>query len=94
MGRVEWFREEIFHPDCFRFAFEVRHDNGNVAAKFPNELAASAARRRQRVGVSYHGNRVEAALSFADGFEDGDALGANGEAVGSVFDVAAAKDSP
>src|SRR6266851_4422855 len=33
------------------------------------------------------------ARAFADGFEYGDALGANGEAIGSVLDVATAKNS-
>ena len=35
----------------------------------------------------------KAALAFADGFEDGDALGADGEAVGGVFDIATAENS-
>src|SRR5260370_7436762 len=75
-------------------SLEVRHNHGNVAAKFPDQLTACAAGGRQRVGVSYHGNGVEAAFAFADGFEDGDALGANGEAVSAIFNAATPKDSP
>jgi len=58
------------------------------------QLAARAAGWCHRVGVGDHRNSIEAALAFADSFEDGDALGANCEAVGRVFDVAAAEDSP
>src|SRR6266849_5518501 len=49
--------------------------------------------RSQNVCIRHHGNSIEAALTFADGFEYGDALGANGEAIGSVLDVATAKNS-
>src|SRR5712692_6330848 len=77
---VEVFREEILHLDCFRLAFEVRHEHRNVAAKFPDQRAASAAGWREYIGIRHHGNGIEAALSFADGFENGDALGANSEA--------------
>jgi len=38
--------------------------------------------RREGIGVSDDGNSIEPASAFADGFENGDALGANGEAVG------------
>src|SRR5712692_2820537 len=93
VGGIEWFRKEILHLPDFHFAFEVRRDHGNIAAKFPDQLAASATGRRQRVGVSYHRNGIEAALTFADGLEDGDALSADGEAISCIFNVATAKDS-
>src|SRR5438445_4053903 len=84
--------KEIFHLNDFYFTFQIRHNHGNVAATFPDQLAASAAGRRQHIGVGYHGNGVEAALAFADGFENGDALGAHGEAISGILDVAAAKN--
>src|SRR6266581_105979 len=77
----------------FYFALEVRHDHGNVPAEFPDELAAGAARRCFCDCFRDHRDGVEAALAFADGFEDGDAFGANGEAVSGVFNVAPAEDS-
>ena len=79
--------------DGFGFAFEIAEDYRDVAAKFPDDLAAGAAGGRERVGVGRNGDGVEAAFAFADGFEDGDALGANGETVGGVFDVATAEDA-
>jgi hypothetical protein len=51
-------------------------------------LTASAAGRSERFGVGDDGDGVETAFTFADGFEDGDAFGADGESVGRVFDVA------
>src|SRR5260370_5216388 len=43
-GRIERLGKTIAHLQHFRFAFEVGKDYGNVAAEFPDELAASAAR--------------------------------------------------
>ena len=36
-------REQVFHLDGFGFAFEVGHGDGDVAAEFPDYLAADAA---------------------------------------------------
>src|SRR5260370_2301656 len=93
MGRIEGFRKQSLHLDCFRLALEIRQDHGNVAAKCQDQLAARATGRSKSIGIRHYGNGVEAALPFADGFEDGDPLGANGKAVRGVLDVAAAKDS-
>ena len=79
--------------DEFRFAFQVREDDGNVTAEFPNKLAAGAARRRERIGVRHHGNGIKAALAFTDGLENGATLGAEGESIAGIFDVATAEDS-
>src|SRR5260370_41066673 len=92
MRGIERFWKQFTNLEDFAFAFEICHDNGNVAAKFPDQLAARTARRCQRLCIRDHRDGVEAALPFADGFEYGDALGANGEAVRSVLDVAAAKN--
>src|SRR6266849_4322656 len=93
MRGIERLREQISHLEDFGLAFEIRHDHGNVAAKFPNQLAAGSARRRKSIGIRHHGNGLEPALAFTDGLEDGDAFGANGEAIGGVFNVAPAKNS-
>src|SRR2546430_3878245 len=50
-------------------------------------------KKSQGVSVRHHGNGVEAALTFADGFEDGNALGGDGEAVSRVLNVATGDDS-
>jgi hypothetical protein len=94
VGGVEGFGEEVAHLDDFGFALEIGQDNGDVAAEFPDELAAGAAGWSQGVGVGNHRDGIEAALTFAERFEDGDAFGANGQAVGGVFDVATAEDAP
>src|SRR5690348_10930600 len=82
---VEGFGKKIRHANGFRLTFEIGEDDGDIAAKLPNELAASAAGRGQRVRVGDDSNRIEAAFAFADGFENGHALGADGEPVRGVF---------
>jgi len=89
---IKGLRKQIFHLNHFGFAFEIRHDHGNVAAEFPDQLAARPAGGRQRLGVRHHADGVEPALAFADGLENRDAFGANGKAVSGVFDVTAPKN--
>jgi len=92
-GSVKGLGKKSAHLDHFHFAFEVGKDHRDVATEFPDELAARAAGRGQRFGVGHYGNGVETALAFADGFEDRDAFGADGQSIRGVFDVAPAKDS-
>src|SRR5579864_4318859 len=93
VGRIKRLRKKIAHLKRLRFAFQICQNHGNIAAKFPDQLAASAAWRRKRVCISYHGDGVKVTLAFAHGFENCNALGANRQSVGGVFDVAAAEDS-
>lgn len=85
--------EKIAHLDRFGLAFEVREDYRNVAAEFPDELAAGAAGRSECVCVGDNGDGVEAAFAFAESFENRDTFGADGETVGGIFYVAAAEDA-
>src|SRR6266478_6433607 len=94
IGGIKRFRKQLAHGDDFGFALQIREDHRHVPAKFPDQLAAGTAGRRKRIRVRHHGDGVEAALSFADRFENGDAFSANGEAVRGVFDVAASKILP
>src|SRR5215472_5963855 len=71
----------------------VDQDDLDVAAELPQDLAAGAAGRGQRVRVGSDGDAAELTDAFADGLENGDALGADGEAVGRVFDVATGVDA-
>jgi hypothetical protein len=72
---------------------QVRKHQFHIAAELPEDLAASAAGRRQRIGVGHHGHAPELARAFGDGFEDGHALGAEGQAVAGVLDIAAGVDA-
>ena len=65
----------------------------DVAAEFPDYLAAGAAGWSQTIHVGDYGDGVEAALALGDGFEDGHALSATGEAEGGVFDIASSEDA-
>ena len=93
MRRIERLWEELAHLDHFDFALQIGHDDRHVTAKLPNQLPTGATGGRQSIGVRHHGNGVEAALSFADGLKNGHALSTNREAVGSVLDVTATKNS-
>src|SRR5262249_5293545 len=87
------FRKEVFQLVDFGFAARIHEGDFDIAAKLPEDLAARAARRSEAIGIGGDGDAAELADAFADGFEDGDALGADGEAVGGVFDVAAGVDA-
>ena len=61
-------------------------------AELPEDLAAGAAGRRRRCGVGDDGDARELAMPFGERLEHRDALGADGQAVGGVLDVAAGDD--
>jgi hypothetical protein len=88
-------RQQIERALAIDLTSEVGQDHGNVAAEFPNDLTACTAGRSECIGVGDDGDGVEfmRAFAFGNGFEDGDALGAKSEAVTSVFDIAARKDT-
>src|SRR5487761_45328 len=91
--RIEWARQQFRRTVVLDFAIQVRENHGHVAAKFPDNLAASAAGRRQLIRVGDNGDGAEFTLAFRDCLENGNALGANCEAVAGVFDVAAAENA-
>src|SRR5579875_2723789 len=93
MRGVEGTRKEIERALAFGLAGEIRKNHGNVAAKFPDNLAASAAGRRERIRIGDHGDGFEILLALGNGFENRDALGADGEAVAGVFDVASGENA-
>src|ERR1035438_3246755 len=66
----------------------------HIAAELPEDLAASAAGRCQRIGIGHNGHAPELACAFGDRLEDSHALGAEGQAVSGVLDVAAGVDAP
>src|SRR5215470_10138368 len=74
---VKRLREERFHLNNFCLPFQVGENHRHVAAELPDELPACAARRRQRLRVGHHRDRVEPALALADRFENRYALGAD-----------------
>src|SRR5277367_6008487 len=91
--RVERLWKKIVHPQRFCFAIQIRENHWDIAAKLPDQLAARTAGRRQRIRIGDDGDSVKIALALAHGFENRDALGANRQTIGRVFDVAAAKNS-
>ncbi len=71
---------------------KVGQHDFDVAAELPEDLAAGATGRREGWCVGDYRDAFELPCSFGNGFENGDALRADGQAVGGVFDVAACMD--
>src|ERR1039457_665722 len=90
--RIEWPWEKIFQAEGFRLAVEVGEHQFHIAAELPEDLAASAAGRCERIGVRDDGHAPELACAFGDRLEDGYALGAQSQAVTGVLHVAAGVD--
>src|ERR1022692_3829964 len=84
--RIEWPWEKIFQAEGFRLAVEVGEQQFHVAAELPEDLAASAAGRCERIGVRDDGHAPELACAFGDRLEDSHALGAEGQAVSGVLE--------
>jgi len=91
-SNVERAREKFLSLKSFGFAVQIRQNYFDVAAKFPDNLPARAARRRQIIGVGDDADSFKFARAFRNGFENRHALGAHRQTVGSVFDVAAGKN--
>ena len=90
--RVERQRQQVAQPVAPLLGAQVREDHLEVAAELPQDLAARAARRRRVGGVGHHGDAPEAAVALGERLEHRHALGADGQAVGGVLDVAAGDD--
>jgi hypothetical protein len=73
---IERFWQERGHAIPFDFTLKVGEKNFGVAAEFPQDLATSAARWRERVRVGNDGDGVESALAFRNSLKDRYPLGA------------------
>ena len=71
---------------------EIRKNDFKIAREFPQDLTARAARRGGRFGWGDHHDPAELAVTFGERLEYRDALGAHGEPVRGVLDVAAGDD--
>ena len=67
---------------------EVGEHYFDIAAEFPENLAARAARRREGFSVGCHSHSAKLARTFRNRFEYGYALGADGQAVSGILHVA------
>src|SRR5687768_15207887 len=85
---IERQRQQDAQTRTAGFAAEVRKNDLEVAAELPQDLPAGAAGWRGRSGVGDHGDSTESSMSFRQCLEHGHTLGAHGEAVCRVLDVA------
>src|SRR5262245_41241967 len=81
--------QQLAEPIPTRFAFQVSEDHLQVAAELPEQLPAGAARGRRRHGCSGDSDVRKVSAALGKSLKQGDALGADGQAVGRVLDVAA-----
>ena len=70
----------------------IRQDNFNITAELPQDLTAGSAWRGKLVRIGNDRDAAEIARPIGDSFEHRHALGADRQAVGRVFDVAAGVD--
>src|ERR1039458_3980270 len=91
---IEGLREKFFQTVGFGFAAQVHQDDVHVAAKFPENLPARAARRGQYIGIGRHRRPPELAHAFRDGFKYRYPLGANSESIRRILHIAARMDAP
>ena len=89
---VEGLWEKGGHAMAFDFAIQVREDHFRVAAEFPQDLPACAARRHRQRGIGDDRQARERTVTVGQGLEHRHPLGTDGEAVGGVLDVAAGDD--
>ena len=93
-ARVEREGQEILQLMLPFFFLEVGEQDLEIAAEFPENLAARAARRGRRGRVGDDGDAGEGAMALRQRLEHGHPFRANREAVGGVLDVAARHDRP
>src|SRR5436190_8453179 len=87
-SRVERQRQQLGQAHPPLDLGEIREDDVDVAAVFPQELAARSARRRRIVGVGDDGDAGEDVLAVGERLVQRDPLRAHRQAVGGVLDVA------
>ena len=85
-------RQQFAHPVPASFAFQVAENHFEVAAVFPEQLPARAARRSGRDGCRHDRDMGELAAAFGQCLEQRNSLGADSQPVGRVLDVAASDD--
>src|SRR5690349_19361292 len=90
---IEWLRKEIFQSVRFGFAVQVDQHDLDIAAEFPEDLPAGAARRREHCAVGGHRDSPKRPHTFGNRLKDRYAFGAERESVSSVLHVAAGMDT-
>jgi hypothetical protein len=87
--RIEWLRQQFADPMAACLTLEIRKNYLQIAREFPQDLTARAARWSWRLRWGDHYDPAELAVTFGERLEYRDALGAHGEPVRGVLDVAA-----
>src|SRR5690349_6049241 len=72
----------------FAMAVEICKDDRRASGKLPNDLAASATRRRQRFRVSNNCQISKLSLALRQSFPDCDAFGTDCQTITRTLDVA------
>src|ERR1700736_3585199 len=86
--RIEGPWEQIFQVEFFGLAARIHQRELHIAAKLPQNLTAGAARRRQSFRIRRDGDPREFPSSLRDCFKNSVSFGAEGQAIGGVFDIA------
>lgn len=85
-------RKEVGHAVPRRHCLQIGEDHLDVAGELPQNLPARSAGWRWRARVGHDGDAPEGAVSVGERLEDRDALGAHGETIGGILDIATGDD--
>ncbi len=77
---------------AFHSALQIRENHIRISAKFPQNLSARPARRREHIRICDNGNSIESTFALGNSLENRDSLGAQGQTICCIFYVAAGKD--
>ena len=91
-GVVEAVGQQLAQRERLALTLAVEADDLQLRGKLHHHLTARAAGDAVVLAAPGDGDADEVAAAFAHGLEDGGALGADGHAIGGVFNVAAGKD--
>ena len=93
-ARIEGARQQLGDMKLLTLSLEICEDDRYAFRKFPNDLPASATRRRQRLRVSHDSQFRKLSFTFRQRFPDRDAFGANRQTIARALDIASGVNLP
>src|SRR5690349_3405582 len=93
-SRIKRARQQLAHVKDFALPGEIRENDLRAARKLPDDLPASATRRRQRFRIRNYRQLRKLSFTFRQRFPDRDALRTHRQAITRALDVAPGVNLP